>query len=126
MSLRLGLVFAVSLFAAACGGYSASPTAPAPVPSTGTGSTISVSIPTGASTLGQNAFAPDSAVVPVGTTVTWTNTDSVSHTSTSDQSGWNSGTLPPGGRFSFAFQTTGTFKYHCSIHPGMIGTVVVQ
>jgi plastocyanin len=64
--------------------------------------------------------------VTVGTTVTWTNADAVSHTSTSDASGWNSGTIPPGGRFSFAFQSAGTFAYRCTIHPGMVGTVVVR
>ena len=58
--------------------------------------------------------------------VTWTNTDSVSHTSTSDANAWNSGTVAPGGRFSFAFQTAGTFPYRCTIHPGMVGTVVVR
>ena len=64
--------------------------------------------------------------VAVGTTVTWMNTDSISHTSTSDVSGWNSGVVAPGGQFSFAFQTAGTFPYHCTIHPGMVGTVVVR
>jgi plastocyanin len=64
--------------------------------------------------------------VAVGTTVTWRNTDSTSHTSTSNAPGWNSGTVAPGGQFSFAFQTAGTFPYHCAIHPGMVGTVVVR
>jgi plastocyanin len=39
---------------------------------------------------------------------------------------WSSGTVAPGGQFSFAFQTAGTFPYHCTIHPGMVGTVVVR
>jgi plastocyanin len=69
---------------------------------------------------------PDDVNVAVGATVTWMNTDSVSHTSTSDASGWNSGIVAPGGQFSFAFQTAGTFRYHCAIHPGMIGTVIVH
>jgi plastocyanin len=64
--------------------------------------------------------------VTAGTTVTWMNTDSVSHTSTSDASGWDSGIVRPGGQFSVPFQTAGTFKYHCAIHPGMVGTVVVR
>jgi plastocyanin len=69
---------------------------------------------------------PDALNVAVGTTVTWTNTDSISHTSTSDANMWNSGIVAPGGQFSFAFQTAGTFPYHCAIHPGMVGTVVVR
>jgi plastocyanin len=58
--------------------------------------------------------------------VTWVNTDSIPHTSTSDASGWNSGTLAPGQQFNFTFSTNGTFHYHCAIHPAMIGTVIVQ
>jgi len=69
---------------------------------------------------------PDDLNVAVGTTVTWTNTDSVAHTSTSDEAGWNSGSIGPGRQFSVAFQNAGTFSYHCTIHPGMVGTVVVR
>ena len=97
--------------------------APAPAPS---GSSASVTIPTGAAVLGDRAYNPDGINVAVGTTVTWTNTDTVSHTSTSDASGWDSRIVAPAGQFSFAFQTAGTYRYHCAIHPGMIGTVVVQ
>jgi hypothetical protein len=51
---------------------------------------------------------------------------STAHTSTSDQAAWDSGTVAPGGHFSFMFQNAGTFSYHCTIHPGMIGTIVVH
>jgi plastocyanin len=91
-----------------------------------TGSSSTVSIPSGADVLGDRAFQPDELDVTAGTTVTWTNTDSVSHTSTSDAAGWNSGTIAPGRQFSNTFQTAGTFSYHCAIHPGMIGKVVVR
>jgi plastocyanin len=80
----------------------------------------------GAAALGNRAYTPDELDVTVGTTVTWMNTDSIAHTSTSDATGWNSGTLAPGGQFSFAFQTAGTFPYHCAIHPGMVGKVTVR
>jgi len=85
-----------------------------------------VTIPTGAESLGNRAFAPDDLVVATGTTVTWTNGDSVAHTSTSDVSGWNSGSVAPGGRFSFTFAAPGTYSYHCTIHPGMVGKVEVH
>ena len=80
----------------------------------------------GAQVLGNRAFTPGDVEVAVGTTVTWTNTDTVSHTSTSDASGWDSGTISPGRQFSFTYQTAGTFPYHCAIHPGMVGTVTVR
>jgi len=85
-----------------------------------------VTIPSGAESLGNRAYNPDDVAVAVGTTVTWTNSDSIAHTSTSDANGWNSGIVAPGGRFSFTFQAPGTFSYHCTIHPGMVGTVVVR
>ena len=131
MSMRLAVVTTVAMLAVACGGYSSpspgpSPTpAPAPTPAPG-GAAAAVSIPVGAEALGNRAFTPDALDVAVGTTVTWTNTDSTSHTSTSDATGWNSGIVAPGGKFSFAFQQTGTFSYHCAIHPGMVGTVSVR
>jgi len=135
LSLRLAAISGVLIFAAACGGSSSSPTAstpasptPAPTPATppASGATSSVSIPVGASALGTSAFAPDDLNVELGTTVTWTNTDSVSHTSTSDAPGWDSGIVAPGAQFSRSFPTAGTFRYHCAIHPGMVGTVVVR
>jgi plastocyanin len=131
-SLRVGLVAVVSMFIFGCGGSSStySPTvAPTPTPAatpSGNGSSTTISIPSGAEALGPNGFNPNSLTVAAGTTVSWTNTDSVAHTSTSDASGWNSGTLAPGQRFDVAFPTNGTFHYHCAIHPGMTGTVIVQ
>jgi len=80
----------------------------------------------GAQVLGNRAFTPDDVDVAVGTTVTWMNADSIAHTSTSNASGWDSGTIAPGRQFSFTYQTAGTFPYHCAIHPGMVGTVVVH
>jgi plastocyanin len=79
-----------------------------------------------ASVLGNRAFVPDELDVAAGTTVTWTNTDVEAHTSTSDVAGWTSGAIAPGRQFSFAFPTAGTFTYHCAIHPGMVGKVVVR
>ena len=130
LSLRLTAISAILVFATACGGgSSSSPVPPSPTPSPAPKPGVpssSVAIPVGAESLGNRAYMPDELNVAVGTTVTWMNTDSISHTSTSNATGWNSGIVAPGGRFSFAFQTAGTFPYHCTIHPGMVGTVVVR
>jgi len=72
------------------------------------------------------SFQPASVSVPVGTTVTWSNQDSVAHTTTSDTGVWDSGNLTTGASVSFAFKRAGTFHYHCMIHPNMMGTIVVQ
>ena len=115
---------------AGCGeGYSSTPASPSPIASptpAPVGPSSSITIPTGASTLGDRAYSPDEITVAVGSTVTWTNTDTVAHTSTSNGSGWNSGTIAPGQQFSTTLQTAGTFAYHCAIHPGMVGTVTVR
>jgi plastocyanin len=64
--------------------------------------------------------------VAVGTQVSFINNDSTTHTSVADGGQWSSGTIAPGSHFTTTFSTAGTFTYHCSIHPGMVGTVKVQ
>lgn len=73
------------------------------------------------------AFSPASVTVKKGTTVTWTNKDSVTHTvtETDSQAGPSSGDVNPGSSYSFTFNTPGTYHYHCSIHTEMVGTVTV-
>ena len=126
LSSRVVLVSALALLATACGS-SDSTTAPTPTPAPViAGSGTPVSIPSGASTLGNRAFSPDAVDVAVGTTVTWTNNDSITHTSTSDGAGWDSGAIAPRAQFSMTFQNAGSFPYHCAIHPGMVGTITVH
>lgn len=72
------------------------------------------------------AFNPLTLTVTKNTTVKWTNNDALSHTVTSDTGAFNSGTLSPTGTFSFQFTSTGTFSYHCSFHPDMTATIIVQ
>lgn len=74
-------------------------------------------------------FNPQIITVRVGTTVTWTNEDSVAHQIVSDTgaplTGINSPTLNNGDSFNFTFTQAGTWSYHCSIHPDMLGQVEV-
>ncbi len=72
------------------------------------------------------SFAPATITVKKGTTVTWTNRDGAPHTITGDSGGPASPTLAQGQSYSYVFSTPGTYPYHCSIHPGMRGTVTVQ
>ena len=72
------------------------------------------------------AFSPASTTVKSGTVVTWTNKDGVSHTVTSNNGGFpSSGNIAPNGTYVVTFTATGTYNYHCSIHPSMTGTVTV-
>jgi len=70
------------------------------------------------------AFAPKALTVPVGTTVTWTNYDSDTHTVTG--SGLKSKSFGRNDSYSFMFMKSGTFSYSCSLHPQMKGNVTVQ
>jgi len=71
-------------------------------------------------------FSPLTAYVNVGGTVTWTNGSDAPHTVTSDAgSELASPTVAAGKTFSHTFAATGTFAYHCTIHPYMVAKVVV-
>lgn len=83
----------------------------------------------GAVTIRDMMFTPSQITVAKGGTVTWTNDDSVTHTVVDDLSnvgGPSSGDIAPGQTYSFTFNKTGSFQYHCSIHPSMRGTIVVK
>ncbi len=71
------------------------------------------------------SFTPASITVTPGSTVTWRNQGSLPHTSTSDTGTWNSPVMAAGQSFTFTFSETGTYAYHCAIHPSMKATVVV-
>ena len=78
-----------------------------------------------------NSFSPASITISKGTTIKWTNKESVVHTVTSGPQGspsgmFDSGNLGKDQTFSFKFDSAGTFSYHCKPHIGMTGTVTVQ
>ncbi len=72
------------------------------------------------------AFVPATVTVTVGTTVTWTNLDSVAHTVTSETDLFDSGNLASNATFSYSFTDRGTFSYYCANHPYMRGKVSVE
>jgi uncharacterized repeat protein (TIGR01451 family) len=71
-------------------------------------------------------FVPSALVVRVGDTVNWTNAGTLQHTVTADDASFDSGLLNPGASFSFTFTSAGTYNFHCSPHPWMKGSIVVQ
>lgn len=74
-------------------------------------------------------FTPSQITVAKGGTVTWTNNDTTTHTVIDDLNnvgGPASGDIAPGSSYSFTFNKTGSFQYHCRIHPSMRGTIVVK
>ncbi len=68
-------------------------------------------------------FVPASTTIKAGTTVTWTNNDSVPHSVTG--TGFDSGLIQPGKSYTHKFSQVGSFEYRCSIHPTMQGAINV-
>ena len=71
-------------------------------------------------------FQPSTVTVTEGDSVTWTNQDSAPHTASADDGSFDTGTLNQGQSSSLTFGNVGSFSYHCSFHPSMTGSVVVQ
>jgi plastocyanin len=71
-------------------------------------------------------FGPQTITVPVGTTVTWTNSDDIPHTVVSTEGVFKSKVMDTDEKFAYTFTKAGTYPYFCSIHPHMTGKVVVQ
>ena len=71
-------------------------------------------------------FGPQTLTIPVGTMVTWTNSDDIPHTSVSTDGVFKSKLLDTNDKFSYTFTKAGTYPYYCTIHPKMTGTIVVQ
>src|SRR5829696_132660 len=78
---------------------------------------------------GGNSYNPNLIEIKVGDTVTWINNDSSPHTvtssSSSNDSNFDSGVLRNGEAFSFTFDKEGQYSYFCTLHPSMVGTVAV-
>ena len=96
---------------------------------------LSAEITQGSSAKTLDAFSPNPINSHVGDNVTWMNRDTIPHTVTSGINGRSDGTfdsspnfnplIAPGGTFSHTFTQAGGFPYYCSLHPNMIGTVIV-
>jgi plastocyanin len=94
----------------------------------------SVSIVKGASNPStQKPYDPSPLNVAVGRTVLWINSDNTAHTVTegnpsgnTPSNGFDSGILGPGQTFKHAFDKPGTVSYYCTLHPFMLGQVIVK
>jgi plastocyanin len=129
------------LSAAACGS-SSGPTGtdnpPPPPPASG-----DIAIVPGASLLTTTAFNPNPKSVVLGgaasVSVRWVNTDvtggggygggggtATAHMIMSDDGAFATSQLLGGGdTYSIELTKAGTYKYHCAVHPNMVGTITV-
>ena len=118
-------VLALLFFAACAAQPPASPTPPpadAPI--------ANAYILPGAVGLGPNAFGDEAVVIHKGERLRWRNVDTVEHDVVSDTASLpefaTTGTLAPGGERLFTMNTVGATRIHCTIHPQMVGMLVVQ
>jgi len=112
----LSLLMVVGVLASSCGGGG------------GTGGTTATTGGGGGAQVVMKNLAFETATVTIktGESVTWTNEESVNHTVVADNGEFKSGDLANGATFSFKFEKAGTYAYHCSVHPSMKATVVVE
>ena len=118
MRLRIFVLAAAACGAVSCSGYgTAVPTTPDNPPA----GAVVINI-VGIS--GDRSFSPNPATVPAGQTVVWHNVDSVVHRVVLNDGGLDTGNLAPGASSQPMMLTAG--PYHCSLHPSMIGALVVN
>jgi plastocyanin len=79
-------------------------------------------------TIDNFAFEPANLTIKAGTTVEWLNRDEEPHTVVGVDPAlpFKSPALDTGDKYSQRFDKPGTYKYFCSIHSHMVGTIVVQ
>ena len=71
-------------------------------------------------------FSPMTVSVPVGGQVTWTNGDDIPHTVRAVDGSFHSKALDSGDAFTATFSKPGVYAYFCSVHPKMVGKVIVR
>lgn len=131
---RLLILLVAGLLPAGCGGGSSKGSGPAiplepqdtepnkgtPGVQDATGGKIDIDIR-------ERSFTPHVMHVKVGQIIVWTDDDDVGHTVRADRASLpHSGLIPVKGRFEFTPLKPGRIAYHCVIHPGMHGVVVVR
>jgi len=71
------------------------------------------------------SFNPSTVTVKAGATVIWINEDPFTHDVTMDN-GLFDHDIEANKSFLFTFNDTGTYTYHCDIHPSMNGKIIVE
>ena len=70
-------------------------------------------------------FTPPELKVKTGTKVTWKNEDDIPHTVVAKGGVFRSKPLDTGDEFSYVFARAGKVDYFCTLHPHMVGSVIV-
>lgn len=117
------------LILAGCGSNTLAPS-PTPTPTPQDAPIANVYILPGAVNMGANAFGDEPVVIHKGERLRFRNVDSLAHDVVTDTAAFpefmKTDILQPGGEQSFIMNTAGTTRIHCTIHPQMVGTLVVR
>jgi plastocyanin len=70
-------------------------------------------------------FTPTATAIAAGADLTWTNRDDMPHRIVDTNGQFTSPVLDTNQRFTRTFNTPGTYRYYCSLHPKMTGEIVV-
>ena len=95
---------------------------------------VSIENATGSSTPGcePDCFIPNKATIAVGGTVSFVNSDTAPHTSTSGSPAdgpdgvWDSSLVMPGSSYDTTISSAGSYDYFCMVHPWMTGTIIAK
>jgi plastocyanin len=120
MRAKFAAVCGIALCAIAtskCGG-SDSPTAPTPPPTGNPATTIAI-----AGDRGNQSFTPNPATVAQGQMLVFRNNDGVVHRIVFNDNSFDSGNINPGAASDARAVPTNGANYHCSLHPGMVGSI---
>ena len=77
-------------------------------------------------TIDNFTFSPMTLTVAAGTKVTWTNNDDIPHTVRAVDGSFHSPAMDSADSYSFTFTKPGVYSYFCSVHPKMVGKVIVK
>lgn len=72
------------------------------------------------------AYQPANVTTGTGSTIVWTNRDTVAHTVTADDGSFDSGSIASGDTFEQRFDKSKSYSYTCSFHPQMKGIITIQ
>ncbi|MGD9533824.1 MAG: cupredoxin domain-containing protein [Candidatus Nitrosocosmicus sp.] len=70
-------------------------------------------------------YNPAEITINMGDRVIWVNKDFGIYTVTENQGLFGSKDLRPDQTFEYTFENTGTYEYHCKLHPEMVGKIIV-
>jgi plastocyanin len=120
----LVVIAATAMLLAGCGGASNATTPSQP---SGGSSKPASGGSSNAVTISNFKFTPATITVKQGARVTVTNDDSTAHTATADDGhSFDTGSLDQGASQTISVSKPGSYAYHCSIHPFMKATLVVN